>query len=75
MLNSYNFNNIFATNSQTQDIFPLYNIKINGVLYLRYYSIPKGPSFGGIDLYQLVGRDFSGSWDDASQTLTIVGIL
>lgn len=75
MFNSYNFSNIFAINPQSQDIFPLYNIRINGQVYLRHYTIPRGPSFGGIDLYQLVGRNFSGTWDDASQILTIVGIL
>lgn len=74
-VNSYNFYNIFGINPQTQDIFPLYNMRVNGVNYLRNYSIPKGLSFGGIDIYKLVGRSFSGTWDENTKVLTIVGIL
>ena len=70
----YSFYNIFGKNPSTQNIFPLFNMRINGQTFLKLYSIPRGLSFGGIDIYQLEGRDFSGTWDATSQILTITGI-
>lgn len=70
----YPFYNIFGKNPSTFDIFPLYNTKINGQLFYKLYSIPRGLSFGGIDIYKLEGRDFSGVWDPQTQILTITAI-
>ncbi len=74
-VNRYSFYNIFGVNPVTQDIFPLFNMRINGQSFQRNISIPRGLSFGGIDIYRLIGRDFSGAWDDTTNVLTIVGIL
>jgi len=67
----YNFSSIFGTNSQTRDIYPLYNMVINGRFYPRYYTIPRGLSFGGLDIYALQGRDFLGTWNPTTMILTI----
>lgn len=75
MINRYNFYKIFGKNPATGDIYPLFNMRINGQSYLQYYSIPRGLSFGGIDIYRLEGRDFSGTWNQNTQVLTIIGIL
>lgn len=74
MVNRYRFFDIFRINPESQDIYPLYSTIINGKFYQQYYSIAKGLSFGGIDIYKLVPRDFSAKWDDDSKILTIVGI-
>jgi hypothetical protein len=74
-MSRYNFYNIFGINPQTGDIYPLFNTRINGAFFQQYYSIPKGPSFGGIDIYRLIGRDFTGTWDTTTKVLTIIGIL
>lgn len=66
----YPFYNIFRVNAQN-DIYPLYNVVINGQLYRQYFSIPRGLSFGGLDIYALQGRDFLGVWNPNTQILTL----
>lgn len=73
MVNRYPFYNIFGYNAATTDLFPLYNVVINGVTFSFGYSIPRGNSFGGLDLYSLMGRDVAGIWNDQTRTLTIIG--
>lgn len=75
MYNRYNFNTLFGINPHTQDIFPLYNTIINRIPYRPYISIPRGSSFGGIDIYRFVGRTFTGTWDQNTRTVTIVGVI
>lgn len=74
-VNRYSFHNIFSINPTTGDIYPLFNMRINGMYYPKNYSIPRGLGFGGIDIYRLTDRSFSGTWDDTSNILTIVGII
>lgn len=70
----YRFFDIFGINPESQDIYPLYNMVVNGQFFRQYYTIPRGLSFGGIDIYTLVPRDFAGTWNGASQTLTLTSI-
>jgi len=70
----YNFYNIFGFNKVTGDIYPLYNMIVNGQYYQQYYSIPKGISFGGINIYQYVGKDFGGTWNSQTQTITLTTV-
>lgn len=70
-MNRYLFYNIFQINPQTGDIYPLYNIIVNGQFFQQYYSIPRGQSFGGVDIYQLVGREFGGTWNATTNTITL----
>lgn len=74
-VNRYSFQNIFGINPTTNDIYPLFNTRINGMYYPQYISIHRGLGFGGIDIYRLIGRSFSGTWDSENKILTIVGIL
>lgn len=71
MNSRYNFYRIFQINPDNQDIYPLYNIVVNNQRFPQYYSIPRGPNFGGVDLYTLIGRDFGGLWNEQTQTLTL----
>lgn len=66
----YPFINIFRINPQGE-IYPLYNMVINGRFYQQFISIPRGPSFGGLDIYALQGRDFLGTWDGTARVLTL----
>jgi len=68
----YTFSAIFGINTVTHDIFPLYNTIVNGQYFQQNVSIPRGLSFGGVDIYQLIGRDFGGYWNPTTQTLTLV---
>jgi hypothetical protein len=70
----YTFSAIFGINTETHDIFPLYNTIVNGQYFQRNISISRGLSFGGVDLYQLIGRDFGGYWNSTTQTLTLVAL-
>lgn len=73
MVNRYTFSSVFGYNQQTGFLFPLFNTWINGAYFIQYSNIPKGASFGGIDLYGLVGKDVAGTWNTQTRTLTIVG--
>lgn len=66
----YPFYNIFGVNPQG-GIYPLYTTVINGQLYAQYYTIPRGLSFGGLDIYALQGRDFVGTWNQTARILTL----
>lgn len=70
----YQFYNIFGKNQYTQDIFPLFNMRVNGQFFQQFVSIPRGLSFGGLDIYRLEGRDFGGVWDAAINTLALTTI-
>ncbi|OGD79874.1 hypothetical protein A2368_03115 [Candidatus Collierbacteria bacterium RIFOXYB1_FULL_49_13] len=75
MLNRYNFKDIFGINSKTGDIFPLFNMMVNGQYFVQYFSIPRGLAFGGIDIYRFVGRSFTGYWNNTNKVLTIAGVI
>lgn len=70
----YHFFNIFGVNPQTQDVYPLYNTWINGQFYAQYVSIPRGNSFGGINIYQFIGRDFGGNFNTINNTLNLITV-
>lgn len=70
----YKFFAIFGINPDTQDIYPLYNMYVNGQFFQKYYSIPRGVSFGGINIYQYIPRDFGGTWNAQNNTLTLTTV-
>lgn len=72
-MNRYRFFDVFQTSQQTGLFFPTVNIVINNLRYPAYYNIPRGISFGGLDLYNYSGRDIAGTFDPNTRTLTIVG--
>lgn len=74
MFQRYNFNAIFGINPNTGDIYPLYNMNVNGQYFQRYVSIPRGFYFGGINIYQYVNRDFGGTWNLQTQILTLTTV-
>lgn len=73
MVNRYGFYNLFGYNQQTNFLYPLYNTWINGIYYPAGMGIQRGPSFGGLDLYNLSGRDVAASWNTNAVSLTIHG--
>ena len=74
MFQRYNFNAIFAINVNTGDIYPLYNTYVNGQYFRQFFSIPRGLYFGGINIYEYVGRDFGGYWNNQTQILTLTTV-
>ena len=73
MPSRWGFNQIFGYNRLTGYLYPLFNTTINGVFYMGNSNIPKGLSFGGLDLYALIGHDVAGTWDTNGRVMTIVG--
>ncbi len=69
----YSFYQVFTYNQITGSIFPKVNVRINGVGFTNNVIVPKGPTFGGLDLYQYMGRDMAGIWNDQLKELVIVG--
>lgn len=72
MVNRYKFHSLFASNPTTGLLYPLYNTWINNVYYPAYLTIPKGYSFGGLDLYSLAGREIAAILNP-DNSLTISG--
>jgi len=72
-MNRYRFFDAFATSTVSGLLYPRINIVINGLRFPIYYNIPRGISFGGLDLYNYVGRDIAGTFDSISNTLTMSG--
>jgi hypothetical protein len=70
----YNFYSIFGINPNTRGIYPLYNMFINGQYFPRNISIQRGLSFGGINIYQFIGRDFGGTWNQTTQILNLTTV-
>lgn len=83
-MNRYNFYTVFSidpTSLLLQTIYPTY---INGLFYPKGTTIPRGLSFGGLNLYNYAGRDVAATWTPNAllqgtlssifpPTLTIVG--
>lgn len=70
----YGFYILFGYNQQTGFLYPLYNTWINGVYFPAGMNIQHGPAFGGLDLYQLAGKDVAAIWiGPPTNTLTIQG--
>jgi len=73
LMNRYGFFGVFQTSPATGLLFPRVHVVINNLRYPAYYNIPRGISFGGLDLYNYVGRDIAGTFDQTTSTLTMVG--
>ncbi len=75
MVNRYTFYQLFGYNQQTGYLYPLFNTWINGAYYERYLNIPRGLSFGGLDLYALIGHDIAATWNSPAtpNAVTIAG--
>lgn len=69
----YGFYNIFNYNPQTGQITPLYNVKINNLIYQQNIPIFNPGNFGGLNLYNYFGRDIAGRWEAGTATLDILG--
>lgn len=79
-MNRYGFYTIFRLDSVTNLLYTLYNTNINGLYYPSNTAIPRGTSFGGLDLYNYMGRDVAGNWNQTPPlsslfppSLTIIG--
>lgn len=78
-MNRYAFYALFRFDPNTNLLYTLYNTSINGLYYPAGTAIPRGLSFGGLDLYSYIGRDVAGNFSPSPipgvlpQTLTIVG--
>lgn len=73
MIGRYKFDTIFTYNPLLGIITPKFNVLINGVPFNRGVSIYRSTSFGGLNLFNYIGRDIAGIWNAGTQTLTISG--
>ncbi|OGH15126.1 MAG: hypothetical protein A3H50_01300 [Candidatus Levybacteria bacterium RIFCSPLOWO2_02_FULL_37_10] len=73
MVNRYNFSVIFQYDPLAGTITPKFNVAINGVPFNRGIAIYKGTSFGGLNLFNYIGRSIAGTWDSNARVLTILG--
>jgi len=71
----YEFFAIFGINPGNGDIYPLYNTSVNGSYHAQNVTIARGLGFGGINIYQLVGRAFGGTWDNQARILTLTTLF
>ncbi len=78
-MNRYGFYTIFRLDPNTNLLHTLFNTYINGLYYPINTVIPRGSSFGGLDLYNYIGRDVAGNWNPnplpniLPPSLTIIG--
>lgn len=79
-MNRYGFYTIFTLNPSTQLLSPNIDVYINGFYYPAGSPIPRGITFGGLDLYSFMGRDIAAYPNmppapppTPRQTLTITG--
>ena len=73
VVNRYSFYTIFRYAPDSTYLFPDYKVIISGTPFSPPLPIPRGPVFGGLDLYSVMGKDIAGTWDDIKKELTIVG--
>lgn len=71
----FDFYKIFSFDQSSNTFTPLYNIRIAGILYPKLQPIPHPINFGGINLYNYVGKSIAGSWDSQSKILDILGFF
>ncbi len=73
MPSRYRFDTIFFYNPLTGIITPLFTVIINDVRFNRGITITRSSSFGGLNLFNYVGRDIAGTWNYTTRELTILG--
>jgi len=69
----YRFEVIFNYNATTGIIIPRFNVLINGVPFNRGVAIYRSTSFGGLNLFNYIGRDIAGTWNPQTRVLTVLG--
>ena len=79
-MNRYSFYTVFRLDFNTKLLYTIYPTSINGLYYAAGTPITPGLSFGGLNLYNYLGRDVAANWTPNSllptvlpKTLTIVG--
>lgn len=73
MMGRYAFWTIFEIDPTTGLLKPKFNVIVNGALFNRGTFIQKGLTFGGINLYNYMGKTIGGIWNPQTRTLTITG--
>ena len=69
----YKFDNIFTVNLPIGIIIPKYTVVINNTRFSHGVAINKNTSFGGLNLFNYIGRDIVGNWNPVARELTITG--
>lgn len=69
----YKFSNIFSFYPDLGLIIPKFTVVINNKKYSKGQAINKTTSFGGLNLFNYVGRDIAGLWNRTTKELTILG--
>lgn len=72
-MGSYRFGAIFNYDSNLGILTPRFNVSINGIRFAAGTPITRFTSFGGLNLFNYIGRGITGNWDAATRVLTISG--
>jgi len=73
MQGRYNFDTIFTYNSNTDTITTRYSVNINGASFGPGSTINRFSYLGGLNLFNYIGRDIAGQWNDTTRVLNILG--
>lgn len=69
----FNFYTIFSVNLVAGIITPQFNVVINNTPFNQGTTITRYTIFGGLNLFNYIGRDIAGIWNQYTRTLTIAG--
>lgn len=72
-LRRYTFRDVFDYSPSTDIIVPKYRMVINDHISEAAVPIRNG-DWSGLNLFKHIGKDFVGTWDKTTETLTITGI-
>jgi hypothetical protein len=69
----YTFDTIFTYDSTNGVLVPKYAIALNGARFTKGVPIPKDPNSSGLVLFNYIGRDIIGIYDETNGVLQIEG--
>lgn len=69
----YKFDSIFRTYLPLGIIIPRFTVIINNTRFPSGQAINRTTSFGGLNLFDYIGREIAGTWNSTARELTILG--
>lgn len=73
MLLRYKFNDIFTYDPKGGILIPRYTVVINTNIYREGIVLIPNSFREGLNLFQFIGRDMAGEWDQRSRILNVKG--
>jgi len=69
----YNFYEIFSINQSSGLITPRFTVSVSGIRFIAGVVVSPGITFGGINLYNYIGKDIAGNWNATTRELEFLG--